>query len=379
MAKKIITASTDTASGFGYFLSKFWAKIKASFYTKAETDIKLKGKASTSALTDGSVTKVGTATRGSSTQPIYLSEGSPKTCSTYAGGTRITLNGTSKTGTTASFYAPTTAGSSNYILTSNGNGAPSWKNSIAVSRADLISLNLGYTDSTSAGHGGFIDFNYNGLSEEFSSRIIDLGNRLAVMGKLLIQDGGAKYLGYNSDYTLTNTDGICFIRSDSGNAITVPAGSGILNRNLYIVSTVSGSTIVYNGITPGATTASPITIYMIPNKVYHLIAYENIWYCINNIDNDSNHKTILVGSDTTLSDFYVTRIRVDNNITLTLPSSQAIGTRELLIYLMSSGQSSKIRYQVPSGQSTYTIRPFSCIKFIALDNYWYPMGNETGA
>ena len=46
--------------------------------------------------------------------------------STYAGGTAVTLNGTSKAASTASFYAPTSAGTSGYVLKSNGSGSPSW-------------------------------------------------------------------------------------------------------------------------------------------------------------------------------------------------------------------------------------------------------------
>lgn len=38
----------------------------------------------------------------------------------------VTLNGVSKAGTTASFYAPTTAGTAGQILTSLGSGAPAW-------------------------------------------------------------------------------------------------------------------------------------------------------------------------------------------------------------------------------------------------------------
>ena len=71
-----------------------------------------------------------TGSIGSSTVPIYVnSSGQPATCSTYAGGTSVTLNGTSKASTTASFYAPTTAGTEGYVLTSNGSGEPSWKDS----------------------------------------------------------------------------------------------------------------------------------------------------------------------------------------------------------------------------------------------------------
>jgi hypothetical protein len=47
---------------------------------------------------------------GSTTKPVYLSGGKITEGSTYAGGTAVTLNGASKGASTASFYAPTAAG-----------------------------------------------------------------------------------------------------------------------------------------------------------------------------------------------------------------------------------------------------------------------------
>lgn len=47
--------------------------------------------------------------------------------STYAGGTAVTLNGTSKASSTASFYAPTAAGTAGQFLKSSGS-APTWDN-----------------------------------------------------------------------------------------------------------------------------------------------------------------------------------------------------------------------------------------------------------
>ena len=72
----------------------------------------------------GKAKKLGSSTVGSSTKPIYLSSGEATECSTYAGGTAITLNGTSKAAATASFYAPTSSGSANQFLISSGSGAP---------------------------------------------------------------------------------------------------------------------------------------------------------------------------------------------------------------------------------------------------------------
>lgn len=65
----------------------------------------------------------------------------------YAGGTAVTLNGTSKAASTASFYAPTTVGTSGYVLTSAGSGAPTW--------TAQSSLSVGY--ATSAGDSDMLD------------------------------------------------------------------------------------------------------------------------------------------------------------------------------------------------------------------------------
>lgn len=45
---------------------------------------------------------------------------------TYAGGTNVTLNGENKSNSTASFYAPESAGTSGQMLISSGSGAPTW-------------------------------------------------------------------------------------------------------------------------------------------------------------------------------------------------------------------------------------------------------------
>ena len=65
-------------------------------------------------------------TIGGATTPTYLNAGVPTACSAYAGGTNVTLNGSNKGASTASFYAPTSAGTSGYFLKSNGSGEPTW-------------------------------------------------------------------------------------------------------------------------------------------------------------------------------------------------------------------------------------------------------------
>lgn len=70
--------------------------------------------------------KLGSSTVGSATAPVYLNGGTATQGSTYAGGTKVTLNGAEKGASTASFYAPTSAGTSGYVLKSSGSGAPTW-------------------------------------------------------------------------------------------------------------------------------------------------------------------------------------------------------------------------------------------------------------
>lgn len=74
---------------------------------------------------------VGTVAIGSSTQPVYMTATGVITAgTTYAGGTAVTLNNSSKAGSTASFYAPTAGGTANtQALVGNGaTSAPKWAN-----------------------------------------------------------------------------------------------------------------------------------------------------------------------------------------------------------------------------------------------------------
>ena len=71
--------------------------------------------------------------KGSDTKPIKVAAtGEIQECSTYAGGTAVTLNGSGKGGTTASFYAPTAVGTAGQVLKSQGSGAPEWEQEYSV-------------------------------------------------------------------------------------------------------------------------------------------------------------------------------------------------------------------------------------------------------
>lgn len=66
--------------------------------------------------------------RGGTTTPVYVdTNGEIQSCTTYAGGTVVTLNNSSKAGSTASFYAPTAGGTANYVLIGAGTtSTPTW-------------------------------------------------------------------------------------------------------------------------------------------------------------------------------------------------------------------------------------------------------------
>lgn len=70
-------------------------------------------------LNEGTLT-ASISTVGTATQPVYLFCGILTQCSAYAGGTALTLNGTSQAASTASIYAPTTNGTAGQIVVSAG-------------------------------------------------------------------------------------------------------------------------------------------------------------------------------------------------------------------------------------------------------------------
>ena len=115
---------------------------------------------------------LGSETKGSTTKPIYLDLGVAKVCNDYAGGTAVTLNGTSKHATTASFYAPTKVGTANQILVSNGSGAPIWSNwdtagLLKTDKSGIVSVDTNhYAKSANLTQGGtfsVVSYNTDGI------------------------------------------------------------------------------------------------------------------------------------------------------------------------------------------------------------------------
>ena len=92
---------------------------------------------------------------GNTTRPVYVnSSGVFTQCNPYAGGTAITLNGSSKASNTASFYAPTVRGTTGQILQSNGTSAPTWSALKTVNGSSLLGAgNIDTITNLSAGEG----------------------------------------------------------------------------------------------------------------------------------------------------------------------------------------------------------------------------------
>ena len=94
-----------------------------------------------------------TLSEGTKNNPVYLDNYILKTCSKYAGGTAVTLNGTSKSASTASFYAPTTAGTVGQFLQFNNSTSkePSWVTIQGIeTNADTGTVAVSYVQGTTS-------------------------------------------------------------------------------------------------------------------------------------------------------------------------------------------------------------------------------------
>lgn len=189
------------------------------------------GSATITGSLTGPATKLGTANLGSTTKPIYLVGGVATECSTYAGGTAVTLNGTSKSATTASFYAPTGAGTSGQLLKSSGSGAPTW----ATANAALVGITV---TSTSVSDG---TTTFNKYTHPTSS-----GNKHVPSG-----GSSGQFLGWSADGTAAwvanpNTDTKV---TSSANHYTPATASGSDKTASASGATAAWSIDVVKGVT----------------------------------------------------------------------------------------------------------------------------------
>lgn len=166
-----------------------YANASVSYATTAGTATS--ATSATSATTATTATKLGSSNLGSATKPIYLAAGTPTEGSNYAGGSVVSLNGTSKAGDTASFYAPVGSGTAGYILKSGGpNTAPSWTQTVPVANGGTGRTAL--TGSTSlrndlglgTGSGALAVANGGTGATTFTSGNLLVGNGTSAVGSI---------------------------------------------------------------------------------------------------------------------------------------------------------------------------------------------------
>ena len=239
----LLAYETTAPSNYNTKYTRLASNITANPSTGTVTATTFSGDLSGNATT---ATKLGTSTVGSTTKPIYLSGGTATACSTYAGGTAVTLNGTDKSATTASFYAPTSAGTSGQVLTSNGSGAPTWTNA--------SSLSVG--SATSDGNGNNIASTYLPKTTYEYNKEIAFGST----GKL--------YIGAFPMYDSNITVEISATTSTTYNATLVIAtqninttGGGSLTATVYGDATNTIAPNIYIGYASGS---NQIHVYFSP-------------------------------------------------------------------------------------------------------------------
>lgn len=200
-------------------------------------------------MSSGTIT-ASTSTKGSATKPVFLSSGTITEGSTYAGGTAVTLNGTAKGASTASFYAPTSAGTDGYFLTSSGSGAPSWTNLFGVYSIERVK---GYQQATITATG-----KTQGLYVECETTYINTIQGFTLSG-FWSHTGSSTTPEYGKEYKL-----IVFNYTTSTNTLTINGTFGL-----------SSHTVIYNGVltsgsaktvSMGAYTYHKFTINVLPDS-----------------------------------------------------------------------------------------------------------------
>lgn len=102
--------------------------------------------------------------------------------------------------------------------------------------------------TSSAGHGGFIDFHFNGNTADYTSRIIeDASGQITIKAGVLNIGTSAKGFLYmlrpSANYIWANTAGgeICIGTADGGETSALNSGITIIGKRVYIGGTNSGS------------------------------------------------------------------------------------------------------------------------------------------
>ena len=122
-------------------------------------------------------------------------------------------------------------------------------NGSVEAKANLYGQSLEFSNiSSSANHGGFIDFHFNGNTADYTSRIIeDAAGQLTLSAGIVNIGTSAKCFLYlqrpSVNYIWANTAGgeICIGTADGGETSELNSGINIIGKRVYIGGTATGS------------------------------------------------------------------------------------------------------------------------------------------
>ena len=186
---------------------------------------------------------------GSTTKPVYISaDGTFAAASTYAGGTKVTLNGTNKGASTATIYAPTaapTSGSNKYTVRYGTDGSVGW---VPENQLDVATSVRATQDAS----GNVITSTYATKAELAKLPKTDTWRVISVNGKTIF-GGAANTAGLNlqagSNVTIDATPGSPNVTIDVKDTVALktdladylPLSGGTIDGNLTLIDNSNDS------------------------------------------------------------------------------------------------------------------------------------------
>lgn len=242
----------NTGSGSTRYM-QFYSMYSGSLYWRNSTDSTLNTKSwktiVDSANYTGIVLKIGTATKGSATLPIYLNAGTPTACSTTLG---VSITGNAATATTAQYLASNSRmdygwnglnyfninGTAGTAVKANNTPTTAWWHILRFNHADSSGY---YTDLA-------VPFNANSLYyKRVAAGALANGKWVRILDEL----NYTSYVNPANFVTSLGTNGnyVTWTKNGTTNNLTVPFAttSNVLN-NLGNRTAISGTTVGQSGL-----------------------------------------------------------------------------------------------------------------------------------
>lgn len=194
---------------------------------------------------------------GSATTPLYLNtNGIITVCTTYAGGTAITLNDVPKGGSTASFYAPEAkATAEKQILMSSSSNLPVWSSATFGGEYIPTYLNSNGQLTVCALYAGGTRLNVNSSQYTTAATIWAPTSSTGNDSGKLLQSNGSSAPTWSSLMTTTHTTYTC-LHSASTSGIYIGNAANNVGCKLTVSDKSTSSFTVYGGMMIGAQLAN---------------------------------------------------------------------------------------------------------------------------